>query len=247
MVRHFALFCLAGFTLAEAAQAEGLFDFDPAKGGAYAGAFAGIAFPGEAELDGRLNDLPSRTRAEFDETATFGIFAGYQLPFKYWAYFQPRLEIEISGFESDLGEARIDGAGQTVSGSQSVTFFLLNNYSDIIWREDQRLVPYIGGGIGVASIDVSARTFPAGDPSTVYRISDDTTALTSTFGAGLSYRVPSRRFSDRFEVYSEARYYSIYDVEFSQQRLPAAGPSASGDTDGDLDGVQLLAGLRVRF
>ena len=210
--------------------------------------FAGGAFPGDADFNGQLASagsapiLGARNDFAFEDTGTYGVFAGYQLPFRYWTYFHPRLEFEISGFDSDLESARVFGAPQSASGSQSVTFFLINTYSDIVWRDDQALVPYLGGGIGLAEVDVSTGTVPASDPSSAYRINDEASALASTFAGGVSYR-----FNSRFEVYTEARYYTVYDVDLDQTFTTSGTPAFSGRVTDDLDGSTLTAGLRVRF
>ena len=248
MIRLSALAAAAALGLPQLASAQGLFDFDAAESGFYAGLFVGGAFPGDADFNGQLTSadsapiLGARNDFAFEDAGTYGVFAGYQLPFRYWTYFHPRLEFEISGFDSDLENARVFGAPQSVSGSQSVTFFLINTYSDIVWRDGQKLVPYLGGGIGLAEVDVSTATVPASTPSSVYRINDEASALASTFAGGVSYR-----FSSRFELYTEARYYTVYDVDPDQTFTDTGTPVFSGRVTDDLDGSTLTAGLRVRF
>ena len=101
---------IIGFSAATA-DAQGLFSFDPAEGGfiisGYIGSasqsgveFSGVQTP-EAGVPGAV-DTPANIEADFDDEITFGGTIGYQLPFKYWKYFHPRLELEITTFEADV-------------------------------------------------------------------------------------------------------------------------------------------------
>lgn len=231
MTKVYLAVAFAFTAVAGSARAEGLFSFDPADGGGYVAGFVGAATPGDAELSGAGANL----EAEFDAASTYGVTAGYRLPFKYWTYFQPRLELEISSTEADISDARFNGAPRAIEGEQTTTFFLLNNYNDITWRENQTLVPFLGGGIGVASVDLSLQE--AGVPAA--RIDDDTTVLATTFAGGVTWHT-----SDRIELYGEARYVTIYGAEFD--RLEAGSPLVRALED-DLTTATFTLGVRLNF
>jgi opacity protein-like surface antigen len=225
----------AFLALAGSGHAQGLFSFDEAEGGAFVSGFAGSSVPGDADLSG----AGTRLEAEFDTSAAFGGAIGYRLPFKYWTYFQPRLELEISSARSDLSGAQLNGITRTSSGELSSTSFLFNNYNDITWSDRQTIVPFLGGGLGFSRLDLSASGAAATGGASAFAIDDDTTALTTTFAGGLTWHA-----TDRFEVYGEARYTTVYGAEFEQL---AAGSSVTQTLEDDLTAATFTVGARIGF
>lgn len=233
------------------AQAQGLFSFDPAEGGFIVSGFVGAAFPSDVEYTGIQNPVAgvpgaagadAVIDAEFDTSVTFGGSVGYQLPFKYWSIFHPRLEVEISTFESDVDDGAFNGGGLNFAGDQRVTSYLINNYSDIVWRDDQQIVPFIGGGIGVATVDANIvyQGGAPGAPNPTFAVEGSDTEFTSTFGGGVSLRTFSQ-----FEIYTEARYTTVYNIEQDRVFVPNGGFSA--EVDDDLNHTSVTVGARLRF
>ena len=211
------------FGLSSTAQA-GIFDFDPAEGNFYVSGFGGIVFPFDAELEG--------VDADLDNAAYFGGAIGARLPFKYWKYFQPRLELEVSRYNADFAGG--DFGGLTGSGDQSATFFLINNNSEIIWDENQRIVPYFGGGIGFADYDTEV-SFTDGALTESASSSDTGFATLSTLGANF-------KATEQFDVYVEGRYLRTYGVNEDLE-----GDLGVVDVDGDPEGFTITAGVRFNF
>jgi opacity protein-like surface antigen len=195
----------------------------------------GSSAPGDGDFSG----AGVRLEAEFDTSAAFGGAVGYRLPFKYWTYFQPRLELEIASAQSDVSSSRLNGIPLTASGELSSTTFLFNNYNDITWSSGQTFVPFVGGGLGVTRAELSLASAAASGGSAAITIDDDTTALTTTFAAGLTWHA-----TDRFEVYGEARYVTVYGVEF--ERIATVG-SARQALEDDLTAATFTVGARVGF
>lgn len=233
------------------ANAQGLFSFDPAEGGFIVSGYVGTAFPNDAEYSGTQNPetgvpgaagAAANVEAEFDNSTTFGGTIGYQLPFKYWKYFHPRLELEISSFEADVEDGNFNGNDLNFSGEQKVTSYLLNNYSDIVWTENQRWVPFIGGGIGFSNVDANVlyQGGAEGAPNPTFGVVGDDSAFTTTFGGGLTLRTNAQ-----FELYGEARYTQIYGVELERRFIPTGGFSAN--VEDDLQHGALIFGARLRF
>lgn len=223
------------FALAGSASAQGLFSFDAAEGGAFVSGFAGSSVSGNAELSGG----GTRLAAEFDTSPAYGGAAGYRLPFKYWTYFQPRLELEISSARTDVSSARLNGIPRTVSGELSSTAFLFNNYNDISWSDGQTIVPFLGGGLGVSRLELSLADAATPGSEAPLAIDDDTSVLTTTFAGGLTWHA-----TDKFEVYGEARFIKVYGARF--ERLAAGGSSAQSLKD-DLNAATFTVGARVGF
>lgn len=221
--------------LAGSANAQGLFSFEEAEGGAFVSGFVGTSAPGDADLSGS----GTRLAAEFDASVAYGGSVGYRLPFKYWAYFQPRLELEISSAQSDVSGARLNGTPRTNSGEISSTSFLLNNYNDITWSDRQTLVPFLGGGLGFSRLDLTLADTAVSGNVGLFSINDDATAFTTTLAGGLTWHA-----TDRFEVYGEARYTTVYGVEFDRF---AAGSSAAEALEDDMTAVTFTLGARMGF
>jgi Surface antigen len=230
-----SLTAAAFLAFAGAGHAQALFSFEEADGGAFVSGFVGSSAPGDADLSGS----GTRLAAEFDTSAAYGGAIGYRLPFKYWTYFQPRLELEILSGRSDVSGAQLNGIARTASGELSSTSFLFNNYNDITWSDQQTIVPFVGGGLGFSRIDLSASGAAAPGGVAAFAIEDDTTALTTTFSGGLTWRA-----TDRFEVYGEARYTKVYGTEFEQV---AAGSSATQALEDDLTAATFTVGARIGF
>lgn len=237
---------------ATTANAQGLFSFDPAEGGFIASGFVGQAFPVDADFSGTQNPeagvpgaagSPAEIEAAFKRATNYGGTIGYQLPFKYWKYFHPRLEFEISTYESDVIEGNFNGGGLNFGGEQQVTSYLINNYSDITWKEGQRWVPFIGGGLGVATVDTNIvyQGGAPGAPNPTFAVSGDDTVITSTFGGGLTLRA-----TDKFEIYGEGRYSTLYNVSSERIFVPSGGLSATVQ-DSNIGFASYFGGIRVRF
>lgn len=221
--------------LAASASAQGLFSFDAAEGGPFVSGFAGPSVPGDIELSG----AGTRLSAGFDTSAAYGGAAGYRMPFRYWTYFQPRLELEISSAKAGVSGTRLNGMPRTGSGELSSTSLLFNNYSDITWSPGQTIVPFLGGGLGVTRLDLSLADAAPSGAGPAFAINDDTSALTTTFAGGLTWHM-----ADRLEVYGEARYVTVYGAEF--ERLSENGSAAQSLKD-DLTAATFTVGARLGF
>ncbi len=243
--------CILPF-IASTAHA-GIFDTDPAEGGFYVSGFVGISSPGDADFEGTqapaagvpgVAGAPANIQADFDTDVYYGGAVGAHLPFKYWKYFQPRLEAEISYSKSDVSTGAFNGGNQTFSGNQSVTYFLLNNSSDIIWSEDQKIVPYFGGGIGIADYNTDIQYFPnngvATAPNFAVQDSDSGFATVSTIGA--TYKA-----NEKFDVYVEGRYIKTYGIDAQRTFISGGASGFSADVNDDPDGFTLTVGTRVNF
>ncbi|MEL7488359.1 MAG: hypothetical protein AAGJ87_14215, partial [Pseudomonadota bacterium] len=185
--------------IAAPAAAEGLFNFEPAPSSFYISGFGGGSFLGDSEFTGFSNpeagipgptgvaDVPLSVAVDYSTGYTVGGAIGKSLPFTYWGIFQPRLEIEFSYLENNINAGSFNGGAQTFLGEQESTFIYLNNYSDIRWSPNQRFVPYIGGGLGVAFVDSNVQYFPASATAPTFGVLGEDTAFASHIAAGASY------------------------------------------------------------
>ncbi len=252
IAKHFALAVLPAVLLAPSAHA-GIFDYDPAPGGFYASGFVGISLPSDADFEGvqapaagvpGVAGAPANVEADLDSDVYFGGAIGAKLPFKYWKYFHPRLELEVSHTSNDVASGNFNGGNQTFSGDQSVTYYLINNSSDIIWKENQKIVPYFGGGIGIADFDSDIQYFPNNgaftSPNFAVRNSDSGFATVSTLGATL-------KTSNKLDFYVEGRYIKTYGIDAERTFIANGANGFNASVDDDPDGFTFTVGSRLNF
>ena len=221
---------LASF--ATGAAAEGLIESNNAHAGPYISLSGGGVFPEDSDFTGPDGD------AAFDSDTGYTIngAVGYRLPTRILGVFQPRVELEVGYLDADIDGSSLDlvSGGETIGDQSAVTLYV-NSYSDIRFSDRQRLVPYFGGGIGVAFLDFEARqTLGAASPA-LFAAADET-VLAGHAAVGVTYEM-----SDRLELYGEGRYYRLSDVD-----LEFVGPPAVRD-DGRIDGYIASAGVRWKF
>ena len=184
------LFALAAsaFLLISSASAQGFLNFERTDGYIYASGFVGASFP---------DDINS---VDLDNDVYYGGALGAQLPFKSLGFVHTRIEVEVSYFETSIDgvAAAVVPAPQTPSVDN--LFIFGNSFADLIWRENQAVIPYIGGGLGLAITDTD---FTGSD-----------TNFASHSAIGLTVPI------NKLDIYAEGRYFQIF----------VDGPNADGFT-----------------
>lgn len=250
----------AATCLSTPAMAQGLFGSEPAESSFYVSGFIGAGFVGDSSFSGTQNPDPAIPAAvggsvagavaevdlDFDTDIYFGGALGYQLPFQFFGLFHPRIELEVSYLEADIDSGSFNGGNQVFSGTQENLFIFLNNFTDIKWREDQNVVPYFGGGLGVGIIDTNAFYFPpaaafAPQPAFAVQGEDTGFATHTTIGATVF-------ISDQLEVFGEGRYLQTYGID-AERRFLGGGTTDlfNADVSDRPDGFTLSGGIRFRF
>lgn len=219
--------------------------------GFYVSGFIGASFPGDAELSGiqtpeagapGILGAPANIQTDFDSDSTLGGALGYKTPWEFFGLFNTRLELEYSTITADVSDGSFNSGNQPFSGDLSIDFFLVNNYSDIIWRDDQTVVPFVGGGLGVANVDANILYAGGGATSPNFVATDEDSGLAGTFAAGLTWLTGSP-----WEVYGEARYYQIRDLEFDRRFIAGGANLLNARVEDDFDGTSLTIGARYKF
>lgn len=240
------LLSLAAASLATFASASAQSDQ-----GWYASGFVGGAFPGDVTLSGVQNPAPgapgvagapAQIATDFDDDVTFGFALGYDTPWQFLGIFNPRLELEYSRIDADVGGGSFNSGSQPFSGDVAIDFFLINNYSDIIWRDDQTVIPFVGGGLGIANVDANILYAGGGSPTPNFVATGDDSGLAGTFAAGLTWLTGSP-----WEVYGEARYYQVRDVSLERRFIGGGADLFNASVEDDFDGTSLTIGARYRF
>ena len=114
-----ALLAFTSLMFAPSAQA-GIFDFDRQKAVFMCPVLLAVVFrqmqllteskPPKREFP--VRQVHSDIDAEIGSDAFYGASVGAKLPFKYWKYFQPRLELEVSYLENDVEGGSFNGGNQ---------------------------------------------------------------------------------------------------------------------------------------
>lgn len=232
----------------------GIFDRTPVDGaGVYVSGFVGGAFPFDANFDGTqqpADGVPGAAGADANVSADlasdiyYGGAIGGRLPFKFLNIFQPRLEIEASFYESNVESGSFNGGNQTFGGQQSQTFLLINSYSDIRWTDNQRVVPYIGGGIGLGIVDSDINYFPNNGVATAptFAVQGQDTGFATVSAAGVTLKA-----TDKFDLFIEGRYFKTYGIDAERTFIANGGSGFNANVDGDPDGLTLTVGTRYNF
>ncbi|MEM6900654.1 MAG: hypothetical protein AAF583_12875 [Pseudomonadota bacterium] len=181
-----------------AATAQGF--IERSEGNWYVSGFVGAVFPDDSSIEGAFGvfgDSVTFSGVDFQTDVFFGGAVGGKLPFKSFDLIESRLELEVSYFNVD-GE--LENVGTTFNQpfimlfeeiTSDVLFVQGNSYADFVWRDDQRVIPYVGGGLGVAiSGDLGNAT---------------STDFTTNVSAGATVPI------GKLDLYTEGRYFEIYN------------------------------------
>ncbi len=147
-----------------------------------------------------------------------------------------RAEVEIGYLTNEANDGVAIGSGSgPVEGDVSVLSFMVNGYYDI-HTPNFSLVPYLGVGIGGASID--AHIIAPFLPSTQV-VDDSATVFAYQFMAGFGWNV-----SPSITLTADYRYFATTDPEFTPGN---AFPSGSPDLTSDYNNHSFNLGARFKF
>lgn len=250
-----SLFAALGvFSVSVSAQAEGLFNFEPAESDFYIAGFGGASFVSGSLFTGTSDPVagvpgptgtagtPLNVDVDYDTGFTIGGAVGYQLPFTYWNIFHPRVEVEVSYIDNGVSAGSFNGGTQTFEGDQSAVLVYFNNYTDLKFSEDQRFVPYVGGGLGAAFLDANIGYFPGTATAPVFAVEGSDTAFVTHGALGATFKL-----TDNLDFYSEGRYFRVYGANFDRNFIGGGGNLFSGEVDDDVTGFTVTTGVRLRF
>ncbi len=205
----------------------------PVYGGPYFGAKIGAVWTDDVSLD---NDGDASGLADdvfdFDTGFTGSFVAGYAFGSR-WGILSPRLEIEAGYQNSEVDTFNEDGgAGAAASTGDIDAFYWFTNLLLDIPVGGWGLTPFIGGGIGFASVRADNLNFPVAAGTTA--VDDEDTTFAWNLTAGLSYDV-TRNVT--FDV-------AYRFVQFNSVDLRDSGGVLSSN---DVDNHQVTAGVRVHL
>ena len=147
-----------------------------------------------------------------------------------------RAEVEIGYLTNEANDGMGFGGSGPVEGDVSVLSFMVNGYYDI-HTPNFSLVPYLGVGIGGASIDAII-IVPLLAPSTQVVVDDSATVFAYQFMAGFGWNV-----SPTITLTADYRYFATTDPAFT----PGNAFSGSPDLESDYNNHSFNLGARFKF
>lgn len=168
---------------------------------------------------------------EFDAGYNVGAAFGYD-------YGMARLEFEIAYRQADIDTIQVDGINFNGDGDFSATSFMLNGYWDL--ETGSPVVPYFGGGVGVANVAVNDVSFFDPAFGEVRFADDDDTVFAYQLAAGLAFALNPTMSLDL-----GYRYFGTSDPELeADPQLVGFGPDGF-ETEFNSHNVSL--GMRINF
>ncbi len=226
-------------------------EFEP-EGGVYVSVLAGVTSPSDNEFEGVQAPVapspgtagaPASVDVGFDEDFHGAVALGYRIPKRVFGIFQPSIEVEFSRTSPDVSNGSFNGGSQTFSGNFDVNTYSVNYQSDIRWSNNQRVIPFLGGGIGIADVDANAQYFPNnGATAPTFAVTGSDQALSLHSNAGLTFVI-----NDNFDLNTRVRYQRVSGLDFERRFIAGTNDAFNADVSGDYETVSVLAGVRFRF
>jgi opacity protein-like surface antigen len=242
---------LVALATASPSLAQEVEDFEP-QGGVYVSVLAGVTSPSDNDFEGvqapvapspGTNGAPANVAVEFDEEFYGAVAVGYRIPKRVFGLFQPSIELEFSRTSPDVSGGSFNGGSQTFGGDFDVNTYSINYQSDIRWSNGQRVIPFLGGGVGIADVRANARYFPNnGATAPTFAVTGDDTALSLHSNAGVTFVI-----NDNFDLNTRVRYQRVSGLDFERRFIAGTNDAFNADVNGDYETVSVLAGVRYRF
>jgi opacity protein-like surface antigen len=167
---------------------------------------------------------------EFDGGYNLGAAFGYD-------FGMARLEVELAYREADVDSIRVDFINSKGDGDFSATSLMLNGYWDL--ETGSPIVPYFGGGIGIANVSANKVKFFDEGIRTRY-VDDDDTVFAYQLAAGIAFALNPAMALDL-----GYRYFGTSDPEFDADVQLVGNNPRGFETEFNSHNVNL--GLRMNF
>lgn len=144
-----------------------------------------------------------------------------------------RAEAELSYRKNDVDDIVFNGVDRVGSGDERVVAGLINLLYDIN-VQSKRFIPFVGAGIGLATIDADVAYSPGAF------VDDDDTTFAYQFMIGAELKL-----TNEFSLIGDARYFALDSPELTRFGGPA--PAAFVDLESEYDSFSTTLGLRFNF
>ena len=205
----------------------------PPYPGPYVSGFFGVSFPTNTDVTSTTFGPGATTfndRVEFDPSINIGGTGGFDFGFL-------RMEGELSYKNGEMSKITEQNSGTriaNVDGRLGALAMMFNAFLDL--HNNTRVTPYIGGGVGFATLHLSdtyGTETTTGQRSRLYR-SDDDTVFAYQAGAGLEIAL-----TKRFSLDLGYRYFGTTKATFNNH--------SSTTTELKFESHNASVGLRIRF
>lgn len=241
----------SGLTVLAAAAIPAAVQAQDIDGGVYVTGRAGIALPSDFNLDGvqapqapspGAAGAPANVQTQLGNDFTYAGAIGYKFPVRFLGLFEPSIELEHSRANPDVSGGSFNGGTQTFLGDVDVQSFTVNYQSDLILKDNQRLTPFWGGGIGIADVDSNIQYFPAAATAPTFGVISSDTAFTYQSNIGLRFDL-----TDTIAIDARARYQRVNGIDLERRFVANGNDAFNANVSGNYETVNFLAGLRYSF
>lgn len=173
----------------------------------YVGGFVGANFTVDGPLpeEGDIIGIPPTfaTPVFEDASITFGGTVGYDSSRKFLGIIEPRFELELSYLSPDIisadgslvqiedvlnREGRFFPIPEGAESEASIFFGFISTYADLVFSEDQKIIPYIGAGLGFGVVDLETIVPLPSVLASIAILNDDETTFAWHASAGTTWR-----------------------------------------------------------
>lgn len=238
-----SLTAIAAAAVPTAAQAQ--------DSGLYVTGRVGVSLPSDFDLEGvqepqspspGVSGAPAEVESQLGDEFTFSGAIGYRIGTRVFDLFEPSIELEYSNISADVSSGSFNGGNQTFLGEVDVQSFTVNYQSDLVWSDNQKVIPFIGGGIGIADVDADVLYFPGTATAPTFGATGSNTAFTLQSNVGVRFEL-----SETISVDARARYQQVNGIDLERRFIGGGNDAFNADLSGDFDTVNLLVGLRYSF
>jgi len=226
-------------------------DAQEVNDGFYLSASAGINVQSDHNLRGTqapdpgvpgMAGAPANVFVDYDNGVNLTGSIGYRFKKGFISFLKPRVELEVAYSEADVGSGNFNGGAQTFSGSTDTLFVKVAFFSDIIWKENQKIIPYFGSGYGIGIVDTNILYFPNASAATspTVGVVGSRTGFARHNSLGLTIKA-----SDKFDIYAEGRYSRVSRRNFDRRFLATNGLNAR--VRDNSESLAFSIGARARF
>ncbi len=224
-----------------------------AKGGFYISADAGISLPSDGNFAGiqapvapspGMPGAPANVAVEYGSDITAQGAIGYRIPKRFFGLFQTSIELEYNIASANVSRGAFNAGNQSFSGDVDVNSYSVNYRSDIRWSNGQKVIPFLGGGVGIVDVDANIRYFPNNGTATepTFGVFGSDNALTLQSNAGVRFVL-----TDKVELQTRVRYQRVRGLDFERRFIANGNNALNAPVSGNYESLNFLAGLLFNF